>query len=48
MLHSFKKIKQVPDLKLAITTQCNSEHCYKGFNVVREQADKTALIVTNH
>ena len=40
------KIKQIPDLKLAITTQCNSEHSYKGFNVVREQMDKT-LTLTN-
>lgn len=41
------KIKEIPDLKLAITTQCNSEHCCKGFNVVREQADKTVLTLTN-
>lgn len=41
------KIKQIPDLKLAITTWCDSEHFCRGFNVVREQVDKTALILIN-
>lgn len=31
------KIKQIPDLKTAITTQCNSEPCRKRFH-----ADKGA------
>lgn len=42
------KIKQSPDLKSAITTQCNSERCPKRFRADREECDKTALIVTNH
>lgn len=42
------KIKQIPDLKTGITTQCNSEHCPKGFHAEREECDKIALIVTNH
>lgn len=42
------KIKPIPDLKTAITTQCNSEHYPKGFHADEAQGDKTALIVTNH
>lgn len=42
------KIKQIPNLKTAITAQCNSEHCPKRFQANKEQGDKTAFIVTNH